>query len=88
VLAETDAADGLPIALGAPQNPLERTPQWLDVALPAPGDLVPEQKQSLERLVTKTLGPNRPPITVRVASRTSSWEALPSVWCGMPPSPC
>ena len=66
MLADTGDAGGLPIAFAAPQNPLERTPQWLDVALPAPGDLVPEQKQSLERLVTKTLGPNRPPITVQV----------------------
>ena len=35
-------------------------------AMPATGDLISEHRQQLERLVTKALGPNRPPITVRV----------------------
>jgi len=41
-------------------------PADVPFGMPAPGDLVPEQRQLLERLVTKTLGPNRPPITVEV----------------------
>jgi nucleotide-binding universal stress UspA family protein len=32
-----------------------------------PGDLVPEQRASLERLVAKALGRGGPPVTVRVA---------------------
>src|SRR5262245_6316022 len=34
--------------------------------MPAPGDLIPEQRAQLERLVTKTLGQDGPPVTVRV----------------------
>jgi len=41
-------------------------PADVPFGMPAPGDLVPEQKRLLERLVTKTLGPNRPPITLQV----------------------
>src|SRR5262245_33470562 len=41
-------------------------PADVPFGMPAPGDLIPEQRQQLERLVTKALGANRPPITVQV----------------------
>src|SRR5262245_34193096 len=34
--------------------------------MPAPGDLIPEQRTRLERLVARTLGKDGPPVTVRV----------------------
>jgi universal stress protein A len=41
-------------------------PADVPFGMPAPGDLVPEQRQRLERLVTRALGKRRPPVTVRV----------------------
>src|SRR5262249_23051394 len=41
-------------------------PADVPFGMPSPGDLVPEQRQQLERLVTKTLGASRPPVTVQV----------------------
>ena len=35
----------------------------------APGDLIPEQRRDLERLVTRTVGKDGPPVTVRVVDR-------------------
>src|SRR5262245_55373528 len=34
--------------------------------MPSPGDLLPEQRTQLERLVARTLGKDAPPVTVRV----------------------
>lgn len=42
------------------------TPADVSFAMPPPGDLVPEYQRRLERVVTKTLGRNRPPVTARV----------------------
>ena len=41
-------------------------PADVPFAMPPPGDLVPEYQRRLERVVTKTLGRNRPPVTARV----------------------
>ena len=41
-------------------------PADVPFGMPPPGDLVPEQRGALERLVTKALGRRRPPVTVRV----------------------
>ncbi len=41
-------------------------PADVPFGMPAPGDLIPEQRRTLERLVTKTLGAARPPVTIRV----------------------
>jgi nucleotide-binding universal stress UspA family protein len=41
-------------------------PADVPFGMPGPGDLIPEQRRRLERLVTKTLGATRPPVTVRV----------------------
>jgi nucleotide-binding universal stress UspA family protein len=41
-------------------------PADVPFGMPAPGDLIPEQRQQLERLVTKALGTDRPPVTVQV----------------------
>ena len=41
-------------------------PADVPFGMPPPGDLVPEYQRRLERVVTKTLGRNRPPVTARV----------------------
>ena len=41
-------------------------PADVPFGIPALGDLIPEQRQRLQRLVTKVLGTSRPPVTVRV----------------------
>jgi nucleotide-binding universal stress UspA family protein len=41
-------------------------PADVPFGMPAEGDLVPEQRKQLHRLVTKALGRGGPPITVRV----------------------
>jgi nucleotide-binding universal stress UspA family protein len=42
----------------------------------APGDLIAEQRNHLERLVTKTMGNDGPPVTVRVAIGDASERIL------------
>jgi nucleotide-binding universal stress UspA family protein len=44
--------------------------------MPAPGDLISEHRHQLERLATKALGPNRPPLTVRVESGDASQRII------------
>ena len=41
-------------------------PADVPLGMAAPGDLIPEQRRQLERLVTKTVGNDGPPVTVRV----------------------
>ena len=41
-------------------------PADVSFAMPPPGDLAAEYQRRLERVVTKTLGRNRPPVTARV----------------------
>ena len=41
-------------------------PADVPFGMPAPGDLIPEHRQLLERLVTRVLGAGGPPVTVRV----------------------
>lgn len=41
-------------------------PADVPFGMPSPGDLIPEQRAQLERLVTKTLGNGAPPVTIRV----------------------
>ena len=41
-------------------------PADVPFGMPPPGDLVPAYQRRLERVVTKTLGRNRPPVTARV----------------------
>jgi len=41
-------------------------PADVPFGMPPPGDLIPEHQRRLERVVTKTLGRNRPPVTARV----------------------
>ena len=41
-------------------------PADVPFGMPEPGDLIPEHRQLLERLVNRVLGAGRPPVTVRV----------------------
>jgi nucleotide-binding universal stress UspA family protein len=41
-------------------------PADVPFGMPLPGDLIPEHRRQLERLVGKTLGRDGPPVTVRV----------------------
>jgi len=41
-------------------------PADVPFGMPGPGDLIPENRQGLQRLVTKALGTSRPPVRVRV----------------------
>jgi len=51
-------------------------PADVPFGMAAPGDLIPEQRQQLERLVTKTLGSNRPPVTVRIETGDASQRII------------
>jgi len=51
-------------------------PADVPFGMPAPGDLIPEQRQQLERLVTKTLGASRPPVTVRIDTGDASQRII------------
>ena len=51
-------------------------PADVPFGMPAPGDLIPEQRQHLERLVTKTLGASRPPVTVRIDTGDASQRII------------
>ena len=42
----------------------------------APGDLIPEQRRELERLVTRTVGKDGPPVTVRVVIGDASQRII------------
>ena len=42
----------------------------------APGDLIPEQRGELERLVTRTVGKDGPPVTVRVVIGDASQRII------------
>ena len=41
-------------------------PADVPFGMPAPGDLIPEQRRHLERLVAKTVGSDGPPVSVQV----------------------
>ena len=51
-------------------------PADVPFGMPPIGDLISEHRQQLERLVTKALGPNRPPVTVRVESGDASQRII------------
>jgi nucleotide-binding universal stress UspA family protein len=51
-------------------------PADTSVGIPAIGDLLPEQRQFLQRLVTKALGTGGPPATVRVAIGDASQRII------------
>ena len=51
-------------------------PADVPFGMPLPGDLIPEHRRQLERLVRKTLGTDGPPVTVRVQINDASQGIL------------
>ena len=51
-------------------------PADVPLDMTAPGDLIPKQRSHLERLVTKTMGNDGPPVTVRVEIGDASQRIL------------
>ena len=51
-------------------------PADVPFGMPPPGDLIPDHRRELERLVRKTLGSDAPPVTVRVQISDASQGIL------------
>lgn len=51
-------------------------PADVPFGMAAPGDLIPEQRRHLERLVAKTVGSDGPPVTVRIAIGDASQRII------------
>src|SRR5262249_60612093 len=62
-------------------------PADVPFGMPAPGDLIPEQRQRLERLGTETLGGRRPPGPGRDDTRGATPRLLRGGPRAAPPAP-